>query len=126
MTDDTVINAEDPLQSDAVAKEAGLMVGEGEAVECLTNAFERYIQNYQDSWQKDWQDGIQAFAQEVENWQNSIAALDTKAPTISASGPVSSPTSNTAESAPKPAMTPAPIPTPEPAPKKNTPPPSGT
>lgn len=122
MTDDTVINAEDPLQSDAVAKEAGLMVGEGEAVECLTNAFERYIQNYQDSWQKDWQDGIQAFAQEVENWQNSISALGTKTPSSSASGPASS----TAKPAPKPAATPAPIPTPEPAPKKNTPPPSGT
>jgi hypothetical protein len=113
MTDDTVINAEDPLQSDAVAKEAGLMVGEGEAVECLTNAFERYIQNYQDSWQKDWQDGIQAFAQEVENWQNSIAAVQTKTPTCPASGPASS----AAEPARKPAASPAS--------KKNTPP-SGT
>ncbi|OEJ65135.1 hypothetical protein [Magnetovibrio blakemorei] len=126
MTDDTVINAEDPLPSDAVAKEAGLVVGEGEAVECLTNAFERYIQNYQDSWQKDWQDGITAFEQEVETWQNSIAALETP---LLITPPVASP-SGSAKPAPKPVTTPAPIPTPDPAPdpapKKKTPPPSGT
>lgn len=125
MTDDTVINAEDPLQSDAVAKEAGLMVGEGEAVECLTNAFERYIQNYQDSWQKDWQAGIAAFEQEVENWQNSIAALEAPTKQTPTNTPADPP-SSASKPAPKPVTTPAPIPAPEPAPKKNTPPPSGT
>lgn len=123
MTDDTVKDTSDPLQSDAVVQEAGFAVAEGEAVECLTSAFERYIQNYQDTWQKNWLEGIQTFEQNVESWQTSIAASST-------SSPLTSPPSDTAKTA-------APNPTPVKAvpekavpekaePAKTEPPQSGT
>ena len=58
------------VSTDAAVAEAE----EGGAVESLTRSFEAYVQQYQDTWQQTWEASIEAFEQDVQKWQDTVAA----------------------------------------------------
>ena len=92
MSDEISNNADDdstnPLQSNQVIKEAFEVSEndarseseEGWAIEALSRSFEDYVRNYQDTWQQAWQESIDAYEQDVENWQNLIAGFQADTP----------------------------------------------
>ena len=81
MNDEPDDDTSDLLQSNQVIEEAFEVSDdeavseseEGASVEALSRSFESYVRNYQDTWQQAWQESIDAYEQDVENWQTMIA-----------------------------------------------------
>lgn len=82
MTDDINADNQDGQQVNNLIEEAFAVstdaavaeAEEGSAVQSLTQSFETYVQQYQDTWQQTWQASIEAFEQEVQKWQDTVAA----------------------------------------------------
>jgi len=81
MSDDSKNDTSDPLQCDEVMAEAFEVSDdeavseseEGANVEALSRSFESYVRNYQDTWQQAWQESIDAYEQDVADWQTMVA-----------------------------------------------------
>lgn len=80
MSDDSTTDDQDELQVNIVIEEAFRVSNdeaisqaeEGQAVQCLAESFESYVQNYQETWQQAWQHSIASFEREVQVWQDTI------------------------------------------------------
>jgi len=109
MSDDTTNDTDDPVQADEVVKEAAALSGdnagaeEAGSVEALTQSFEDYVRNYQDTWQQTWQDSIAEYEQDVENWQNIIAGSQGKTRQAKGSTPPPPPPPTPTSATPTPA-----------------------
>lgn len=84
--------------------EAVSIVEEGLNEQSLAESFESYVQKYQDTWMSEWVDSIEAFENEVKDWQESVLKdfLRAVQPAPTPSTPKKPPSSSSTGSTPKP------------------------
>ena len=91
MSDDTLNDSPEPLQTDTVVEEICVVSDEGlvvevdelviveqqsEVIDDLNQSMEDYVESYQQNWQQKWQESIEAFELEVTQWQDSITRFE--------------------------------------------------
>jgi len=86
MSDDDDNDYSEQLQSNIVImeafqvseNEATSVAEEGMAVQSLARSFETYVQQFQNTWEADWVQSIDAFEKGVKAWEVEIAGTSTK------------------------------------------------